>query len=129
MWGAMAAGGGAQRATVEDSPASASLRSAGLGRSCPANAWAACAGLEVRGGVGRTRIVGYEANLTEPDDPWLHLRDHVNGERVECMVRLVTTRPNYGGHRGGPLPAVGRRAAKLYLLPAPGCSGAARPTG
>jgi hypothetical protein len=33
-------------------------------------------------------IVSYEANLTEPDYPWLRLRYDVNGERVDCMVRL-----------------------------------------
>ena len=63
-------------------------------------------------------IVGYEADLTEPDDPWLRLRYDVNDERVECMVRLVSTRPNYGGHRWWFVcPLMGRRAAKLYLPP------------
>ena len=63
-------------------------------------------------------LVSYEADLTEPDCPWLRLRYCVNGERVDCMVRLVTTRPNYGGHRWWFLcPLVGRRAAKLYLPP------------
>ena len=63
-------------------------------------------------------IVGYEADLTEPDDPWLRLRYSVNGERVDCIVRLVSTRPNYGGRRWWLLcPLVGRRAAKLYLPP------------
>ena len=62
--------------------------------------------------------MGYEADLTEPDDPWLRLRYCVNGERADCMVRLVTTRPNYGGRRWWFLcPLVGRRAAKLYLPP------------
>ena len=42
-------------------------------------------------------IACYEADLTTPDDPWLRLRYCVNGEQVDCMVRLVTTRPNYGG--------------------------------
>ena len=63
-------------------------------------------------------IVSYEANLTVPDDPRLRLRYRVNGERVDCVVRLVTTRPNYGGRRWWFLcPLVGRRAAKLYLPP------------
>ena len=63
-------------------------------------------------------IVRYEADLTEPDDPWLRLRYDVNGEPVGCMVRLVTTRPNYGGRRWWFLcPLVERRAAKLYLPP------------
>ncbi len=62
--------------------------------------------------------MGYEADLTEPDCPWLRLRYDVNGERVGCMVGLVTTRPNYGGHRWWFVcPLGGRRAAKLYLPP------------
>ena len=63
-------------------------------------------------------IVSYEADLTEPDDPWLRLRYHVGGERMNSIVRLVSTRPNYGGRRWWFLcPLVGRRAAKLYLPP------------
>ena len=63
-------------------------------------------------------IVGYEADLTEPDDPWFHLRYCVNGEQVDCMVRLESTRPNYGGRRWWFLcPLVRCRAAKLYLPP------------
>ena len=63
-------------------------------------------------------LVSYEADLTEPDDPWLRLRYDVNGERVECIVRLLTTRPNYGGRRlWFSCPLVGRRVAKLYLPP------------
>ena len=63
-------------------------------------------------------IVRYDADFTEPDNSWLRLRYHVNGERVDCMVRLVTTRPNYGGHRWWfACPLVRRRAAKLYLPP------------
>ena len=60
--------------------------------------------------------MSYEADLTEPDCPWLRLRYCVGGERVDCMVRLVTTRPNYGGRRWWFLcPLNGRRAVKLYL--------------
>ena len=75
-------------------------------------------------------IVRYEADFPEPDYPWLRLRYNVSGERVDCMVRLVTTRPNYGGAGGGssarswgaaPRSSICRRAA--------GSSGAARPTG
>jgi len=63
-------------------------------------------------------IVSYEADFTEPDYPWVRLRYAVGSERVECMVRLVSTRPNYGGRRWWFLcPLVGRRAAKLYLPP------------
>ena len=62
--------------------------------------------------------MSYEADLTEPDDPWLRLRYDVSGERVDCMARLVTTRPNYGGRRWWFLcPLLRRRAAKLYLPP------------
>ena len=63
-------------------------------------------------------LVSYEADLTEPDCPWLRLRYRVNGERADCMVRLVSTRPNYGGRRWWFLcPLVRRRVAKLYLPP------------
>ena len=52
------------------------------------------------------------------DDPWLRLRYNADGERVDCMVRLVSTRPNYGGRRWWFVcPLVGRRVAKLYLPP------------
>ena len=69
-------------------------------------------------------IVRYDADLTEPDDPWLRLRYNVNGERVDCMVRLVSTRPNYGGRRWWFLcPLVRRRVAKLYLPPGGGLFG------
>jgi hypothetical protein len=64
------------------------------------------------------------------DDPWLRLHYHVNGERVDCMVRLVTTLPNYGGRRWWFLcPLVGRRAASCTCHLAAGSSAVARPTG
>ena len=68
--------------------------------------------------------LGYEANLVDLADSWLRLRYEVRGEAVDYKVRLVTTRPTYGGLRwwfvcplrrpeGGPA----RRAGKLYLPP------------
>ena len=69
-------------------------------------------------------IVSYEANLTVPDDPWLRLRYRVNGERVDCMVRLVTHAaelrrapvvvplPARAAPGGEALPAAGRQAVR-----------------
>ena len=64
----------------------------------------------------------YEADLRDTDNAWLRLHYRANGEAVDYKVQLVTTKPNYGGHRwwficpivrrdGGPP----RRVAKLYL--------------
>ncbi len=39
-------------------------------------------GLDYEGENRPHAIVRYEADLTEPDDPWLRLRYCVNGERV-----------------------------------------------
>ena len=60
--------------------------------------------------------------LSDTDNAWLRLHYRANGEAVDYKVQLVTTKPNYGGHRwwficpivrrdGGPP----RRVAKLYL--------------
>jgi hypothetical protein len=68
--------------------------------------------------------IGYEASLQNPADAWLRLHYTVSGEPVDYRLRLVTTRPTYGGRRwwficplvrrdGGPP----RRVAKLYLPP------------
>src|SRR3954451_24909012 len=68
--------------------------------------------------------VGDEASLVDSPDAWLRLPSRAGGEPVDYRVRLVTTRPTYGGLRwwfvsplvrrdGGPP----RRAAKLYLPP------------
>ena len=63
-------------------------------------------------------IVQYDADLTQPEHAWLRLRYEANGERVDSLVRLAATRPNYGGRRlWFVCPLVGRRAAKLYLPP------------
>ena len=115
---------GPKRATVEDSlvlSVSALMRAGAL---VPGERMGGLWGWTYEGEDRPHAIVGYEADLTEPDDPWLRLRYHVGGERVECMVRLVTTRPNYGGRRWWFLcPLVGRRVAKLYLPPGGGLFG------
>ena len=65
--------------------------------------------------------ISYEANLVVPNAAWAYT---VNGTPMDYRVRLVTTRPTYGGRRwwflcplarndGGPP----RRVAKLYLPP------------
>ena len=80
--------------------------------------------------------IGYQADLTDPKAAWLRLHYRWRGEPVDYRVRLVTTKPTYGGLRwwficplvrwdGGP----SRRVAKLYLPPAAGISAAARATG
>ena len=109
---------GRKRATVEDSLvlSVSALRRAGV--LVPGERMGGLWGWTYEGEARPHAIVGYDANPTEPDDPWLRLRYCVNGERVDCMVRLVSTRPNYGGHRCWFLcPLVRRRAAKLYLPP------------
>jgi hypothetical protein len=68
--------------------------------------------------------IGYEANLIDSEAAWLRLHYQCRGEPADYRVRLVTTRPTYGGLRwwficplerrdGGPP----RRVAKLYLPP------------
>jgi hypothetical protein len=68
--------------------------------------------------------VGYETDASDPGQAWLRLSYRVDGAPVDYRVRLVTTRPTFGGRRwwfvcpllrrdGGPP----RRAAKLYLPP------------
>jgi len=68
--------------------------------------------------------IGYEANLCSPEDAWLRLHYSANGERVDYRVRLVSTKPAFGGvrwwftcplvrHDGGSP----RRVAKLHLPP------------
>jgi hypothetical protein len=43
--------------------------------------------------------MAYEADLTDPQTAWLRLHYRRNGEAVDYKVRLVTTKPNYGGRR------------------------------
>jgi hypothetical protein len=68
--------------------------------------------------------IGYDADLRDHDAAWIRLHYTANGEPVDYKVRLVSTRPHYGGLRwwficplvrrdGGPP----RRVAKLYLPP------------
>ncbi len=62
--------------------------------------------------------IGYEANLTNPDDAWIHLQYRVNGEPQDYQIALETTQPNYGGRRWWFVcPARGYRVAKLHLPP------------
>mgnify|MGYP003544139355 FL=1 len=76
----------------------------------------------MRGEDGPHATIRYEADLRDTDNAWLRLHYRANGEAVDYKVQLVTTKPNYGGHRwwficpivrrdGGPP----RRVAKLYL--------------
>ena len=109
---------GPKRATVEDSLVLSVSALTQAGALVPGERIGGTWGWTYEGEDRPHAIVRYDANLTEPDDPWLRLRYDVNGGRVECMVRLVSTRPNYGGRRWWFLcPLVGRRAAKLYLPP------------
>jgi hypothetical protein len=66
--------------------------------------------------------VSYEANLVDPDAAWPKLSYTASGNPMDYRVRLVTTKPTFGGRRwwflcplarkdGGPP----RRVAKLYL--------------
>lgn len=78
-----------------------------------------------RGGEDKPyATIGYEASLTDPEAAWLRLHYQWRGQPVDCRIRLVTTKPTYGGLRwwficplarpdGGPP----RRVAKLYLPP------------
>ncbi len=60
--------------------------------------------------------IGYAADLLDRDNGTLRLDYLVNKEPVACTVRLVTTRPTYGGLRWWLVcPVTGRRAAKLHL--------------
>src|SRR4051794_41909419 len=69
--------------------------------------------------------IGYEASLIDPADAWLRLHYRANGEPVDYRVRLVTTRPTYGGLRGRVVCPLGRRGGGppprgAQLLPPPG---------
>ena len=68
--------------------------------------------------------IGYEADLRDQEIASLRLNYRVKGQPVDYRVRLVTTKPHYGGLRwwflcplvrsdGGPP----RRVGKLYLPP------------
>ena len=111
-----------KKATVEGSlvlTASALVRKKAL---VPGAQTAGSWGWAYEGEDGPHATVRYEADLRDTDNAWLRLHYRADGEAVDYKVRLVTTKPNYGGHRwwficpivrrdGGPP----RRVAKLYL--------------
>ena len=113
---------GSKKATVEGSlvlTASALVRKKAL---VPGAQTAGSWGWTYEGEDGPHATVLYEADLRDTDNAWLRLHYRADGEAVDYKVRLVTTKPNYGGHRwwficpivrhdGGPP----RRVAKLYL--------------
>lgn len=68
--------------------------------------------------------IGYEASLVDPAAAWLRLHYKASGEPVDYKVRLVSTRPTYGGRRWWflcplqrPDGEPARRVAKLHLPP------------
>jgi len=62
--------------------------------------------------------LSYEANTVDPDDAWFRIVGRVNGEPVDYRIRLMTTRPHFGGIRWWFIcPCSGRRAHKLHLAP------------
>jgi hypothetical protein len=67
---------------------------------------------------GAARLLWYEANAIDAADAWFRIIAHVNGEPVDYRIRLVTTRPHFGGLRWWFIcPLSGRRAAKLHRPP------------
>ena len=87
---------------------------------------------------GPHATIRYEADLRDTDNAWLRLHYRANGEAVDYKVQLVTTKPNYGGHRwwficpivrrdgGSPRKGMGRHPTLLNLLQ--GCRSAPPPT-
>ena len=70
-----------------------------------------------------TAVVTYAADLTDPDDAWIELRQAVRPDgdvRLQNqMLRLTTTRPHHGGQRWWFVcPILGGRARVLYWPPA-----------
>jgi hypothetical protein len=67
--------------------------------------------------------IRYAATLSHDGSGYIRLRYMARGESMDYRVRLVTTRPNYGGLRWWflcPVSAergIEKRAAKLYLPP------------
>ena len=112
---------GSKKATVEGSlvlTASVLVRKKALVLGAQtAGSW----GWIYEGEDGPHATMRYEADLRDTDNAWLRLHYRANGEAVDYKVKLVTTKPNYGGYRwwficpivrrdGGPP----RRVAKLY---------------
>ena len=69
--------------------------------------------------------IGYEANLVDPDAAWLRLTYTARGNPMDYRVRLVTTRPTYGGRRWWFLCPLARKdgraaPARSETLPSPG---------
>src|SRR3954454_8584593 len=115
---------GSKKARVEDClvlSATALVRK----RALVAGAWTSGSWCWTYGGEAAPHAtVGYEADLRDPADAWLRLHYRAGGEPVDYRVRLVTTRPTYGGLRGWFVCPLVRRAggpprrpAKLYLPP------------
>jgi len=72
--------------------------------------------------LGHQFVIQFEASTIDPRNSWLALRyvspDYRTGEQheIDDRVRLVATRPPFGGQRWWFVcPAEGRRARKLYL--------------
>ena len=74
-------------------------------------------------GSGPLASIRYAATLSPHGAGYIRLRYAARGEAMDYLVRLVTTRPNYGGLRWWflcPVSAqrgIEKRAAKLYLPP------------
>lgn len=79
--------------------------------------------LRFRFGGERCASIRLAYDLTDPYESWLRLNYtrtfHDGGRtRVEQLIRLTYTEPNFGGRRWWMVcPSDGRRVAKLYLPP------------
>lgn len=66
----------------------------------------------------KTSSIGYESCTTDPENMYLRLYYTLTGtgQKVDYKIKLVTTRPRYGGKRFWFIcPYKGKRVAKLYL--------------
>ena len=121
---------GARKATVESSlvlDAALLRRKAAGSRITGSLIWGARA--------APSAIINYEADLT-PGNAWIRLHYQRNGELLDYKIRLVSTRPTYGGLRWWFIcpsrrPDGERRAAwpSSISRPAASISAAARATG
>ena len=115
---------GAKNATVDDSLV-LDMATLVRKRALVIGAWTSGSwGWKYEGDVTPHATIGYEANLHDQHNAWIRLHYPRNDVPVDYKVRLVATKPNYGGLRywficplvrndGGPP----RRVAKLYLPP------------